>query len=160
MEIAPALFIILLSAIPFFEARYAIPVAIYSFGFSPAQAFALGIAGNIIPVIALLLLLDPVSAALSSHFRCFETFFSWLFSRTRRHSERFERWGALALVPFVAVPLPVTGAWSGCAAAFVFGIRFRYALPAIVAGMVIAALLTTIGITSVQAIIAALGGFA
>lgn len=158
MEIVAAATVLFLSALPFFEARYAIPLAIYQFGFSHTEAFALGLIGNIIPVIALLLFLEPVSAALRERYDLFERFFSWLFERTRKHTERFEQWGALALVPFVAIPLPVTGAWTACAAAFVFGIRFRYALPAIVAGMVIAAALTTFGITSLQALIAIWGG--
>lgn len=153
MELIPALIIVVLSALPFFEARYAIPLAINTLGFSHAEAFTLGLAGNLIAVVAVLLLLDPISRYLSDRFATFERFFDWLFTRTRRHSERFERWGALALIPFVAVPLPVTGAWTACAAAFVFGIRFRYALPAITAGMVIAALLTTLGITTMQALI-------
>jgi uncharacterized membrane protein len=155
MELIPALIIVVLSAFPFFEARYAIPLAINTFGFSHAEAFALGLTGNLIAVVAVLLLLDPISRYLSDRFAIFERFFDWLFARTRRHSERFERWGALALIPFVAVPLPVTGAWTACAAAFVFGIRFQYALIAITAGMVIAALLTTLGITTIQALIEA-----
>ncbi|MDT8357224.1 MAG: small multi-drug export protein, partial [Methanomicrobiaceae archaeon] len=136
-----SLTIVLLSATPFVEARYAIPLAINQFGFSTSEAFALGMLGNTIPVIALLLYLEPVSNALSRWHVRFYRFFSWLFERTRRHSERFERWGALALIPFVAIPLPITGAWTACAAAFIFGIRFRYAFPTITAGMLIAFIL-------------------
>ncbi len=143
MEFLSAFGIFLLSAIPFFEARYAIPLAILQ-GFSPQEAFVLGVAGNLLPVLPLLLFLDPVSRFLSERSLTFSRFFGWLFARTRRHSERFERWGALALLLFVAVPLPVTGAWSGCAAAFVFGIRLPHAFLAIAAGTVIAALLTTL----------------
>jgi len=132
------------SALPFVEARYAIPPAILSGQFTPVEAFAIGFTGNVIPVIIVLLLLDPVSAYLIKHSKLFDRFFTWLFARTRRHSEQFERWGALALVPFVAIPIPVTGAWTACAAAFVFGIRFRYALPTIAAGILIAALITTL----------------
>jgi uncharacterized membrane protein len=152
-----SLTILLLSATPFIEARYAIPLAMNQFGFSAPEAFALGMAGNILPVIALLLYLEPVSEALSRWHVRFQQFFSWLFERTRRHSDSFERWGALALIPFVAVPLPITGAWTACAAAFVFGIRFRYAFPTITAGMIIAAMLTTVGITSMQALLEATG---
>jgi uncharacterized membrane protein len=142
------------SALPFVEARYAIPPAILSGQFTPVEAFAIGFTGNVIPVIVVLLLLDPVSAYLSRHSKLFERFFAWLFNRTRKHTERFERWGALALIPFVAIPIPVTGAWTACAAAFVFGIRFRYALPTIAAGILIAALITTL------ATIGLLGGVA
>ncbi|KQC03151.1 MAG: ligand-binding protein SH3 [Methanoculleus sp. SDB] len=152
--------VLILSATPFFEARYAIPLAINTFGFAPAEAFLLGLLGNIVPVILLLRYLESVEERLSARFAAFHRFFTWLFERTRRHSERFERWGALALIPFVAVPLPVTGAWTACAAAFVFGIRFRYSLPAIAAGMVIAAVLTTLGITTLTTLLGVLGDIA
>ena len=138
MDPGASILVLVLSATPGFEARYAIPLAINTLGFSPAEAFALGLIGNTIPVVALLLLLEPVSEYLSRHIPFFERFFTWLFERTRRHSDRFERWGALALIPFVA---------------FVFGIRFWYALPTIFAGMVIAALATTIGVTTLQLLI-------
>lgn len=152
MDLFNSILVLLLSAAPFFEARYAIPLAINTLGFTPPEAFVLGFTGNIIPVIALLLLLEPVSEWLRARFLVFEKFFTWLFDRTRKHSERFEQWGSLALIPFVAVPLPVTGAWTACAAAFVFGIRFRYAFTAIFFGMIIAALLTTLGVTTMQAL--------
>lgn len=150
MDLWSALPVVILGATPFFEARYAIPLAILN-GFAPHEAFWFGVAGNLLPIVPLLLFLEPVSGYLSAQSRIFEQFFTWLFARTRNHSERFERWGTLALFFFVAVPFPATGAWSGCVAAFVFGIRFRHALPAIAAGTVAAALVTTLptlGITT------------
>lgn len=159
MDLWSSLLVLGLSATPFFEARYAIPFAINVLGFAPAEAFALGLIGNLIPVVILLLVLEPVSEYLRNLHWVFDRFFTWLFERTRRHSERFERWGAFALIPFVAVPLPITGAWTGTAAAFVFGIRFRYALPAITIGMIIAALLTTLGITGIQSLLSIIGDF-
>jgi uncharacterized membrane protein len=140
-----SLSILVLGATPFFEARYAIPLAILQ-GYAPPEAFVLGVLGNLLPVIPLLLLLDPVSRILSDRSEHFRRFFQWLFERTRRHSPHFERWGTLALFLFVAAPLPTTGAWSGCAAAFIFGIRFPPALLAIVTGTVVAALITTLPI--------------
>ncbi len=155
MDSLAAFSIVVLGALPFFEARYAIPLAILQ-GFPPTEAFLLGVAGNLLPVIPLLLFLDPVSAYLSEHSRLCDRFFTWLFARTRRNSERFERWGSLALFLFVAAPLPATGAWSGCAAAFVFGIRFPHALAAISGGTITAALITTLptlGITSLFGVV-------
>jgi uncharacterized membrane protein len=154
MDLIATILLAVQSALPFWESRYAIPLAIQG-GYPPAAAFAVGFASNLAVVVVLLLLLEPVSGFLSAHSTIFARFFDWLFARTRRHTERFERWGALALVPFVAVPIPVTGSWTACAAAFVFGIRFRYALPAIAAGMIVAITITTItmlGITIIQGI--------
>ncbi|WP_292388329.1 small multi-drug export protein [Methanosarcina sp. UBA5] len=46
--------------------------------------------------------------------------------------------------------MPATGVWSGCAAAFVFGVKFRRALPTIAAGVMIAGIVvTTVTITGI-----------
>ena len=135
---------IIMGALPISELRGAIPVAIGVYGMDPFLAYALAVFGNLLPVVPLLLFLGPVSDWLR-RYRLFELFFTWLFARTRRkHSERFEKYGLLALTLFVAVPLPVTGAWTGCAAAFVFGIKFRHAFPAILAGVLIAGVVVTL----------------
>ncbi|MCQ8894384.1 MAG: small multi-drug export protein [Methanolinea sp.] len=143
IDIPAALTVVILGATPFFEARYAIPAAIL-YGFSPSTAFALGILGNLLPIIPLLLLLEPVSGWLRVRSATMERFFSWLFERTRNHEDNIRRYGAPALFLFVALPVPVTGTWSGCAAAFVFRIRFRDAVLAIAGGAFVAALITTL----------------
>lgn len=134
---------ILLSATPISELRGAIPIAIGVYGMGPVETYILAVFGNMLPVIPLLLFLEPVSTYLR-RFKIWDMFFSWLFTRTHRnHSENFERYGILALTIFVAIPLPVTGAWTGCAAAFVFGIKFRHALLAISTGVMIAGIIVT-----------------
>lgn len=75
-----------------------------------------------------------------------DRFFEWLFARTRRKGEvRMRKYGIfVGLMLFVAVPLPVTGAWTGCAAAFLFGVKFRYSLLAVMLGVLIAGLIVSI----------------
>ncbi|MFQ6120637.1 MAG: COG2426 family protein [Methanosarcinales archaeon] len=137
------LYVIILAMLPISELRGAIPIAI-SFGINPIKTYFLAVIGNIIPVIPLLLFLDPVSNYLR-RYNIWDRFFTWLFTRTHRnHSERFEKYGTIALTIFVAIPLPVTGAWTGCAAAFVFGIKFKHALPAIILGVMIAGVIVTV----------------
>ena len=140
---------IIIGMLPVSELRGAIPFAmapveVGGYGMSAPEAYILAVFGNMIPVIPLLLFLEPVSDFLR-RWRIFDTFFTWLFTRTHRnHSERFEKYGTLALTIFVAIPLPVTGAWTGCAAAFVFGVKFRHALLAIFAGVLIAGVIVTV----------------
>jgi uncharacterized membrane protein len=58
-----------------------------------------------------------------------ERFFNWLFERTRKKLEKkYEVYAEVALAVFVAIPLPLTGAWSGAVAAFIFDIPYRKAL--------------------------------
>ncbi|MBS1263270.1 MAG: hypothetical protein MAG715_00444 [Methanonatronarchaeales archaeon] len=144
LGLPPEVTVLIIAATPVFELRGAIPVAIGHYALSPLRAYSLGVLGNLIPVVPLLLFLESGSGLLRRRSRFFDRFFSWLFERTHRnHSERFDRYGALALLPFVAVPLPVTGAWTGCAAAFVFGVSFRYAFPAIALGVALAGVVVT-----------------
>lgn len=131
--------VVILAALPVSELRGAIPLAI-AMDFSPLKAYVLAFIGNIIPIVPLLFLLQPVTNKLR-HIKIFEKFFDWLFERTKRKATLVEKFEALGLILFVAIPLPVTGAWTGCVAATLFKIRFRYALISIVLGVVIAGLI-------------------
>ncbi|MCD6456006.1 MAG: small multi-drug export protein [Methanophagales archaeon] len=135
--------VILMATIPFGELRTSIPFAMGIYKMGVLQAFALSVMGNMLPVIPLLLFLDPVSNWLRKY-SIFDRFFRWLFARTRRYDDRMQKYGSLGLIPFVAIPLPITGAWTACAAAFVFGIRSRYAFAAIFAGVVMAGIIVTL----------------
>jgi len=140
----PELATFIISMLPVSELRGAIPVAIGVYNLDPIQAYFLAIIGNIIPVVFILKYIDPISEYLMSRSKFFNKFFTYLFERTRRkHNGKFEKWGALALITFVAIPLPVTGGWSGALAAFVFGIPFKKALPLIFLGIMIAGVIVT-----------------
>ncbi|MBM3238167.1 small multi-drug export protein [Candidatus Poribacteria bacterium] len=131
---------------PIFELRGAIPVAaIFSVNIAIWKVFLIAVIGNMIPVLPILLFLEPMSNFLSKHSKIFNRFFEWLFKRTKRKiGTNIEKYGALGLIVFVAIPLPATGAWSGCIAAFLFGIRLRYAFPSILAGVILAGIVVTI----------------
>jgi len=128
--------VVVLAALPVSELRGSIPLGLL-LGFSPVKTYLLSFLGNAIPVIPLLFFLKPVSEKLR-HIKIFAIFFNWLFERTRKKAKLIERFEALGLILFVAIPLPITGAWTGCIAASLFKIRFRYAFFAILTGVVIA----------------------
>jgi uncharacterized membrane protein len=138
--------IFLFAMTPIFELRGAIPLAaLFSVNIAIWKVFLIAVIGNMIPVLPILLLLEPMSNFLSKHSKIFNRFFEWLFTRTKRKIEsNIEKYGALGLMVFVAIPLPATGAWTGCIAAFLFGIRLRYAFPAILAGVMIAGIVVSI----------------
>lgn len=139
------LFVLLVAALPVSELRGAIPLAMGAYQFDPLAAYLLGVLGNLLPVPFLLWLLEPMTKLLR-RVSLLDRFISWLFARTRkRHGARVERWGAFALVLFVAIPLPTTGAWTGTLIAHLFGIPFRYAFPLIALGVAIAGVLVVLG---------------
>lgn len=136
---------LLIAMSPIGELRASIPIALSVYKLSWISAFLWSLIGNIFIVVLILWLLEPISKFLIRHFRIFDRFFKWLFARTRRkYTARVERWGAVALVSFVAIPLPGTGGWTGALVAFVFGIPFRKALPLIIIGILIAGVIVTI----------------
>ncbi len=142
----------LLAMTPIGELRLSIPLALTVYNLNWFSAYLISLVGNLVPVVLILLFLEPVAQWLSKHFRIFQRFFSWLFERTRRkYNSGIEKYGPLALILFVAIPLPITGAWTGSLIAFLFGISFKKAFPLITLGVAIAGLivlvLTQAGIT-------------
>jgi len=132
-----------LAMLPVSELRGAIPYAMTVGGMSWQEAFVISVIGNFVPVIPILLLIGPVSEW-TRRWPAFDRFFTWLFERTRRKGKMIERFEAVGVCLFVAIPLPMTGAWTGAAAAFVFGVRPRLAIPAIAAGILIAGTIVTL----------------
>ena len=137
--------VLLTAAAPISEVRGAIPLGLGFYKLPVVTTILIAIIGNMLPVFFILWLLDPVQKYLSSRSQMLARFFDRLFSYTRRrHARKFEIYKEFALVLFVAVPLPMTGAWSGALAAFVFGIPFKKALPLIFLGVVGAAAIVTL----------------
>jgi len=134
--------VILLGMLPIFELRGALPLGFY-LGLPLAKNFMLSVLGNMLPIIPLMFLLNPVSDRLR-RIPLWKRFFDWLFERTKKKADVIQKYEALGLAIFVAIPLPMTGAWSGAIAASLFKIRFRYAFPAIFLGVVGAAIIVTI----------------
>ncbi len=135
--------IIFLSAMaPISEIRGAIPLGILVYDFPIWLVFIVAIIGNLIPVVLILWYLETVSNFLREKSCFFEKFFSWLFEYTRKkHSKKVEKYAVWTLLPFVAIPLPFTGAWSGALIAFVFGIEKKKALVIISLGVLMAGII-------------------
>ena len=142
---------ILIAMIPLSELRGAIPIANQVFEIPLWQAYIIAVIGNMIPIPFILWFLGPASKWLMERSRTMERFFNWLFARTRRKLERqYELYAEVALAVFVAIPLPITGAWTGSVAAFLFDIPYRKALfwifvGVLVAGAVVCAVIALVG---------------
>jgi uncharacterized membrane protein len=145
-----------ISTLPIVELRGAIPVGHMLLPRDPAtrrlgaddlrrsaRIFLWAVLGNMIPVPFILLLLGPVSA-LCMKVPIGKRFFDWLFARTRHKTASVEKYETLGLTVFVAVPLPVTGAWTGAMAAFLMGLSFPHAMISIFLGVLIAGVIMTV----------------
>lgn len=149
---SPEIETFLLAMTPIGELRLSIPVALSVYRLDWWLAYLISVVGNLIPVVFFLLFLEPISRWFSKKFKIFQYFFSWLWNRTRKKYEtKVGKYGCLALVIFVAIPLPFSGGWTGSLIAFLFGIPFKIAFPLIALGIIIAGfivlLATQLGIT-------------
>jgi len=134
--------VLAIAAAPISELRGAIPVAITVFHFPWYYAFLLAVIGNLLPVPFILLFLDAFSKLLGK-IGIFERMLQWFFKHTRRRGKIIERYERIGLTLFVAIPLPITGAWTGSVVAVLFGLRFKHALLSIFIGILIAGTIVT-----------------
>jgi len=133
-----ALLVMALAATPVSELRGAIPLALFQFKFEPWSALGLAVVGNLLPVPFLLLGLGK-ARLLAQRVPSLQRILTWWMDRTtRQHAGKFERFGAVVLVAFVAIPFPATGAWTASLAAVLFGVPFRQAFGLIALGVVVA----------------------
>lgn len=136
--------VVLVSTLPIVELRGAIPIGNNFFQMHDRWwlVYLLAVVGNMIPIPLILLGLGPVSRFFM-RFKLGKAFFDWLFARTRRKSKTIEKYETLGLTMFVAIPLPVTGGWTGSMAAFLMGIKFNHAIWSIFLGVLIAGVIVT-----------------
>ena len=134
--------VLIFAASPISELRGAIPWAILKHHFPWYYAFLLAVFGNLLPVPFILLFLDSASRLLSK-IGIFEKMLHWLFERTRRRGKIVTRYGWIGLALFVAIPLPITGAWTGSLVAVLFGLKFKHAFLSIFIGILIAGTIVT-----------------
>lgn len=143
----PELVVIIVSALPILELRGGLPLAYLHYSFSLGKSSLLSIFGNLLPIIPVLFLFQPVSNWLM-RLKPYKRMYDWLYQRTLKKSSNVEKYGAVGLMLFTALPLPTTGAYSACVAAIIFGIRFRYAFLSIAAGVLVAAIIVSAGLAS------------
>ena len=126
--------------VPVIELRGAIPVGVAA-GLPPAVACVTAILGNLVPVPFIMLLVRRIFDWLRDT-RFFGPKIVWLERRAHLKGRIVRKYRLAGLVILVGIPLPGTGAWTGALVAALLDIRMRHALPAIVLGLVMAALIT------------------
>ncbi len=142
-SLPPPLAVFCIAMLPIFELRGAIPAA-YAMGMDQTWLiYLLAVAGNFVPVLPILLLLNPIETRLR-RFRLVDRFLDWLFRRTRSRSDMIRKYESLGLILFVAIPAPMTGAWTGAIAAYLFKLPLRLAVPCIILGILIAGIVVTL----------------
>jgi uncharacterized membrane protein len=146
MNLPNELIVLLMAMLPLTELRASIPYGIAVLEMSTASALIFSLLGNTLISIIIIYLLPPATKFLRRHSKLMDRFFDKLFHQTRtRHTKRMSELGHIALVTFVAVPLPGSGGWTGSLVAHVFGINKKLSIPLIALGLIISGLIVTFG---------------
>ena len=134
----------LISMIPLVELRGAVPYAISS-GIPLWQALLIGVVGNMLPV--------PIIFFFARHILewgkekpVIGNFFTWCLNKGHRGGQKLEEAAGdkgifWALLLFVGIPLPGTGAWTGTLAASILDWDFKRSVLAVMLGVVLAGLI-------------------
>jgi uncharacterized membrane protein len=140
---------VLLSILPVAELRGGIPYAVAN-GLGLPVAFAACVIANTLVIPILFVFLETL------HHQFYKVRpYRWLFDRwvvrTRRRAERnVAKWGYWGVMLFVAIPLPITGAYTGTLAAWLLKLDKRRAFWYLALGVVIAG--TVVSIATVTGI--------
>ena len=130
--------------LPFIELRGSIIFGA-AIGIPWQHAFLVSFLGNILPVPFLILLARPIFTWLKTT-RLLAGFTQKVEDRLMKKADKVtvQKYSAVGLFLFVAVPLPGTGAWSGSLIAALLDVKMRYALPAVIAGVFAAGVIMTV----------------
>ena len=142
------LVVILLSVIPISELRGAIPTGI-ALGMNPLIVF-------IVAVIFNSLVFFPIYFGLEFFYERLRknNFMHKQIERIRKKGHKqMEKYGIWGLIPFVAIPLPLTGAWTGTIIAWLFDIEWWKSFIVISIGVTIAGVIVTLSTIGVLNII-------
>jgi len=134
---------IVLSLLPVSELRGGIPVAIAQ-GVNPFLAFAVCVFANMLVAPIVFFFLEFVHHRLLP-IRFYRKTFDWFLERARKKSHKtIEKYGYLGLAIFVAIPLPMTGAYTGALAAWFFGMKPGKSIASIALGVLAAGIIVTV----------------
>ena len=132
-----------LSLLPISELRGAIPFAVAR-GMPVLEAYFIAVVCNA--------LVAPLAFIFLETFH--RLFYRWSFyagifdrfverSRHKVHAQ-VERYGYLGIMLFVAVPLPITGAWTGTLGAWILGLGRRKTMLAVAGGVMISGIIVSV----------------
>ncbi len=136
----------LVSMVPIIELRGAIPIGVAN-GVPWQQAVLISMIGNMIPVPFIFFFARKV-LEWGQDKPVIGKFFSWCLKKGHHGGEKLQEKAGkgmfLALLLFVGIPLPGTGAWTGTLAASLLDLDFKKSILAVTCGVLLAAIIITV----------------
>ena len=141
------LIVFFISMVPIVEIRGAVPVAVAN-DLNLFWTYVICILGNMLPVPIIYLFARKV-LVWGSDKKFIGRFFSFCLEKGEKGGTKLEAKAGngmfVALMLFVGIPLPGTGAWTGTLAASILDLGFKKSVIAVMCGVVIAGIIMGIG---------------
>lgn len=143
------LIVFLISMVPLIELRGAIPYS-QLFGLPLLQSFVVAIVGNMLPVPVIFFFARKV-LEWGADKPVIGGFFRFCLEKGNKGGEKLKskagRGLYYALLLFVGIPLPGTGAWTGTLAASILNMDFKKSVVAVMLGVILAGVIMGLGST-------------
>ena len=137
------LIVFLISMVPLIELRGAIPYAV-GFGIPLLPAYVIAIIGNMIPVPFIYLFARKV-LVWGKDKPLIGKFFTFCLEKGEKGGKKLQATAGkglfIALMLFVGIPLPGTGAWTGTLAASLLDMNFKSSVLAVLLGVLLAGII-------------------
>lgn len=137
------LIVLLVSMLPIIELRGAIPYAV-GFGLPLIPSYIIAIIGNMIPVPFIFLFARKL-LQWGSKKKFSKKFCNWCLQKGEKAGKKLtgnsSKGVYIALLLFVGVPLPGTGAWTGSLAASFLNLDFKKSVLAVMGGVIVAGII-------------------
>lgn len=131
--------VFIISLMPILELRGGL-IAAALLDLSPITSYIISIIGNVLPVPFILWFINSILKWMrgSKHFKGIA---NWLDEKVEKHKYQIEKYGFWGLVLFIGIPLPGTGAWTGCLIAAVLNMDRKKSFLAALLGILIASVI-------------------
>ena len=141
-SVGKQLCVFLCAMLPVIELRGALPFGCV-IGLPFWQNYLLSVAGNLLPVPFILLFIRAIINQMkkSKHFCKIAV---WLEKRAAARRGKVEKYAVFGLYLFVAIPLPMTGAWMGALIAALMEMKFGRSMLFITAGVLTAGVIVSL----------------
>jgi uncharacterized membrane protein len=141
LKFGKELIVFIISILPILELRGGL-IAASLLNVSPLTGYIVSIIGNTLPVPFILLFINKILDWMGkSKIKWMNKLSKWLDKKARKHKDSIEKYGYLGLILFVGVPLPGTGAWTGCLAASVLNMDKKKSFISIMLGIIMASII-------------------
>tara|TARA_Y100000296_G_C5175324_1_gene259735 strand:+ start:1191 stop:1670 length:480 start_codon:yes stop_codon:yes gene_type:complete len=145
------IYALILTIMPVTELRVGLPIAItYAIdkNIPIFLIFSIVVLLNILVIFFIFYFLDNIHKIFMNikiYRRIFHKFLEKFRKKVDKFEKKYESLGFLALVLFVSIPLPGTGAWTGCLVSWLLGLNRKKSILAISLGVIIAGILVLLG---------------